>query len=508
MFVDMGSSNGSRVNGRPVVRVGLKPGDVISLGNTQIRYEITPPFEEADMTVIDTATELDMALDREILPMAIHETGSPRLVVIAGDRTWDVDLDDADVVTIGRTDESDVVVEHSKVSRNHAQLVRQGNLFLLRDLGSTNGTWFQGERVEEMVLQGGEVFRIGNAQLVFKSGFGVEALTMVDQSLADGTGRRPVVFVPGMMGSELWLGNERVWPNVKVMFKDPDLFRYPSKASLEARAIVDQVVVVPNLIKLDQYNRLGDYMVEELGYERGVDFFEFAYDWRQDVRISALQLGKAIDALPETGPIVLIGHSLGTLVSRYYVECLGGARRVERLVLMGGPHSGAVKGLTALLKAPEILPFGLMGERFREIVETFPASYQIIPTYACATDQHGEAVHFLEDERWVAEEFRPLHRAAREFRRELGTRCSVPAISIFGYGIKTVSSVSLSQNGSGGISGISYRSDPSGDGSILERSAVLPGTEIHPVRQYHGTLFVDNDVKMRLKLEVARSGGG
>jgi hypothetical protein len=38
----------------------------------------------------------------------------------------------------------------------------------------------------------------------------------------------------------------------------------------------------------------------------------------------------------------------------------------------------------------------------------------------------------------------------------------------------------------------------------VQSSAVLPGSEIHPVQQNHGTLYVDNDVKMRLKLELTR----
>ena len=44
--------------------------------------------------------------------------------------------------------------------------------------------------------------------------------------------------------------------------------------------------------------------------------------------------------------------------------------------------------------------------------------------------------------------------------------------------------------------------EPNGDSSVPESSAVLPRTEIRPVRQYHGTLFNDKDVKMRLKLEL------
>jgi hypothetical protein len=51
---------------------------------------------------------------------------------------------------------------------------------------------------------------------------------------------------------------------------------------------------------------------------------------------------------------------------------------------------------------------------------------------------------------------------------------------------------------------IVYKLEPSGDSTIPEQSAVLPGSEIHPVQQYHGSLFVDNDVKMRLKLELTR----
>ena len=47
------------------------------------------------------------------------------------------------------------------------------------------------------------------------------------------------------------------------------------------------MVIVPNLITFDQYNLLGDYLVQELGYEREKNFIEFAYDWRQDVRQSA-----------------------------------------------------------------------------------------------------------------------------------------------------------------------------------------------------------------------------
>jgi len=503
--VDLGSSNGTRVNGVRVDRASLEEGDVVSIGSAQLRYVTAAIVEDVGLTVIDSEADLEKCLECDRLPMSVGETGVARLVVFTPERTWEVPLEDADLVSIGRTDENRVALEQTKVSRRHAEVVRKGDSFILRDLGSTNGTWLQGERVGEAILQDGDTFRIGDAQIVFKAAFGMESLTVLGDALRQGPERRPVVFVPGMMGSELWLGSERVWPNVKMMVKNPDAFRYSPETQMEARGIVNEMVIVPNLVKQDQYNRLGDYFVEELGYERDRDFFEFAYDWRQDLRISARQLGQMIESLPTARPVMLIAHSLGTLVSRYYVERLGGSRHVERLVLMGGPHLGTVKALTSLLVGPKMLPFGLMGEKMRQVLATFPSSYQILPTYATGVDQNGRTVNFLEEEGWAAEEQLPLLRAAREFRRELGMHTSVPALSVFGYGIKTIASVSLHRE-NGVWSRITYSTEPRGDNGVLEKSAVLPGTEIHPVQQHHGSLFVDNDVKMRLKLELARPG--
>lgn len=505
-LVDLGSSNGSFVNEQRVQRKLLQPGDIITVGSHQLRYDISGLTEEANMTVIDMEADLDQVLDQEVLPFSINETSQPRLVVMTPRRTWEVPLGDVDELSIGRADTNQLILEHPKVSRNHAEIQRKGELFVLRDLGSTNGILYGEERVDQLILQDGDEFKIGDATMVYKSGFVEESLTMADASLPKSSSRRIVIFVPGLMGSELWRGSERIFPNIKTLFTNPETLRFPSP--LEARKIVNEVVIVPNMIKLDQYNRLGDYLVEELGYQRGVDFFEFPYDWRQDVRISASQLAALVESLPRTQPLVIIAHSLGTMVSRYYIERLGGKARVERVILMGGPHRGVVKALTSLLDSPEVLPFGIMGERLRQVSMTFASSYQILPTYALQVDASGAKVNFLEDESWLPEQHRPLLRAGREFRRELGVRSSIPAVSIFGYGLKTVANLTIHKNPNGTINKIDYRMEPSGDSTILESSTVLGGSEIHPVKQYHGSLFVDNDVKMRLMVELTRPYAG
>ncbi len=501
--VDLGSANGTRVNGNRIQRAQISLGDTIQIGNSVLRFAVQTPDESGDqMTVINSEEQLGLTLNQMTLSIALNDNAQPLLVVHTPDRTWDLALD-VDSLSIGRSQENDLVLDYEKVSRRHARIERHRNEIILRDLGSTNGTWLGGQPVEEHTLQNGETFRIGPVQLVYKAAFISEELTLVDETgLLRPSALQPVIIVPGIMGSELYLGSEKVWPNVKYLFHHPEIFQFSEDTRLEPKGLLGEVVIVPNLITLEQYGRLGDYLVEELGYERGKNFVEFAYDWRRDVRHSARRLAEMIDAWQARPPITIIAHSLGTLVSRYYVERLNGKDKVNRLILLGGPHQGVPKIVTSLKTGHNILPFGLMGEKVSQILETFPCSYQILPNYSCAFDQNGQNINLYEDESWVKETYRPLLREARQFRRELGTKSSVPSISIFGYGLKTITGLRIQRDQQGNWQKVALDMGPNGDSTIPESSAILGGSEIHPVRQYHGTLYVDNDVKMRLKLEL------
>jgi hypothetical protein len=80
----------------------------------------------------------------------------------------------------------------------------------------------------------------------------------------------------------------------------------------------------------------------------------------------------------------------------------------------------------------------------------------------------------------------------------------VPTVCIFGYGMKTMTALRMHRDERGLCHGVEGFHEPAGDSSVPERSATLDGAEIHPVRQYHGTLHVDSDVKKRLKVELMR----
>jgi pSer/pThr/pTyr-binding forkhead associated (FHA) protein len=438
-------------------------------------------------------------------------TEIPRLAIHLKDQTWEVPLE-GDSYSIGREEGNDIRIDHLSISRQHARLERKGVSFVLHDAGSTNGVWLEQNGTEQMVvrvdshtLEDGDTLRLGRARLVFKAGFHLDDLTLAGIPLIKGklVRRRPVLFVPGIMGSELWLGSERLWPSPRHLL-NPEVAAFPGDPRIEARGLVKEVVIIPGFLKQEQYNRMGDFLEAGLGYERENDLLEFPYDWRQDIRLSAQRLAETLERWRVPRPVTIIAHSLGSLVSRYFVERLGGKDQVERLILLGGPHYGAPKMISTLLRGPGLLPFGLMNVRLRSLLASFPSGYQVLPTYASVEDQNGEQVNLLEDETWATEEQLPALRLARAFRRELPARSSVPTVSIFGYGLKTISKVVAHRNRDGRIEKMDFHEEAVGDGSVPAVSAVLRRSEIHPVRQDHGSLYVDNDVRMRLKLELTR----
>lgn len=81
----------------------------------------------------------------------INATGDSRILTLDSPR-----------FTIGRGPENSLCIPSTVVSRLHAEVVRVGQDFLLRDLGSTNGSYVNGTRVSEQMLNDGDLLRFGN----------------------------------------------------------------------------------------------------------------------------------------------------------------------------------------------------------------------------------------------------------------------------------------------------------------------------------------------------------
>ncbi|MEO6054426.1 MAG: FHA domain-containing protein [Chthoniobacterales bacterium] len=72
-----------------------------------------------------------------------------------------------DKVTVGRLADNSIHLDEASVSSHHAELISEGGQYHLHDLGSTNGTFVNGEPVTDAVLRNGDEVRFGKVEVVF-----------------------------------------------------------------------------------------------------------------------------------------------------------------------------------------------------------------------------------------------------------------------------------------------------------------------------------------------------
>ncbi|MFI1764706.1 FHA domain-containing protein [Streptomyces sp. NPDC020800] len=85
----------------------------------------------------------------------------PELVLESNGRTWT--LDSSRAYTLGRDPQGDVVFDDARVSWRHATVSFNGRSWVIEDHGSTNGTFVQGQRVQQMEIGAGSAVHLGNA---------------------------------------------------------------------------------------------------------------------------------------------------------------------------------------------------------------------------------------------------------------------------------------------------------------------------------------------------------
>jgi hypothetical protein len=93
--------------------------------------------------------------------------GSALLVVKRGPNAGSRFLLDKDLTTAGRHPESDIFLDDVTVSRRHAEFHRENGRFVVRDVGSLNGSYLNRERIDEAALSSGDEVQIGKFRLVF-----------------------------------------------------------------------------------------------------------------------------------------------------------------------------------------------------------------------------------------------------------------------------------------------------------------------------------------------------
>ncbi len=157
--------------------------------------------------------------------------------------------------------------------------------------------------------------------------------------------------------------------------------------------LVDTLHLVPGLWKIDGYTALQKMLRKRFVKGKDENYLPFAYDWRRDNAIIAEKLKIAVnDKLKkwrETSPnakLILIAHSMGGLVCRYYLEVLGGWRETKALITFGTPYRGSMNAVRALENG---LKIGIVD--LSATARTFTALYQLLPTWECI-DVGGQRV--------------------------------------------------------------------------------------------------------------------
>lgn len=118
--------------------------------------QATPGSQESSQTQVIQAPQAAQA------PQA-----RARLLLASRTGTHVIPLEST-LITVGRGLNNDVILEDTRVSRHHAQLRYRARRFWIADLGSTNGTFVNGEQVAERALRDGDVVSLGGLELTFK----------------------------------------------------------------------------------------------------------------------------------------------------------------------------------------------------------------------------------------------------------------------------------------------------------------------------------------------------
>jgi pimeloyl-ACP methyl ester carboxylesterase len=231
-----------------------------------------------------------------------------------------------------------------------------------------------------------------------------------------------IVVLPGITGSvlqkdgkDLWaISGEALWTALTKMGKSVDLLKLPEddppleelkrRLAQNERALEDlgDGITAPRLVedfhgvlglgKIDGYSKVIQRLKDRFEVTPGgifdpgpANFFEFPYDWRHDNRVAALRLQLLVERhLPRwreakgagDAKVILIGHSMGGLVARYYLEALGGWPYCRALITFGTPYRGSVNAVSYLANGYKQLFMDLT-----EVMRSMPSVYQLLPIY-------------------------------------------------------------------------------------------------------------------------------
>lgn len=205
-----------------------------------------------------------------------------------------------------------------------------------------------------------------------------------------------VIFLPELGGSELYDGDELVWPG-----SDSDIISYPdTKLDKLIHCPLVASDIVRTIVGCPYYQSLIDYLYS-LGYDEEeseglpASLFVFPYDWRRDLTHVARDLANCIvqiwAAYNGLCSITLLSHGAGGLIARCMLEAgefddvLGGARNaIFQLIMIGAGGAGAPEALKWIVGLEGFLILSADQTRKLATESQRPVFYQYLPAPGAA----------------------------------------------------------------------------------------------------------------------------
>jgi pSer/pThr/pTyr-binding forkhead associated (FHA) protein len=136
---DNNSSSGCFINGQRITHKEILPGDLLRLGETELIVLDPRRLQEGEVPI---SAPWRLVSDGSWLP--------GKTFVIPAERS----------VTIGRTEQCDITIPGTHLSRRHTELCIQGSKMFIKDLGSANGTFLNEKRITEAFAENGDRLRL------------------------------------------------------------------------------------------------------------------------------------------------------------------------------------------------------------------------------------------------------------------------------------------------------------------------------------------------------------
>jgi len=212
----------------------------------------------------------------------------------------------------------------------------------------------------------------------------------------------PIIFIPGVAGSELYCANNNAWPGWLPQRATGGYFgememddKGRSKCNIVPLRSIRKGLEF-DLSFLGAYGIFGvyddffDYMGDE-GYsleenkETGLRLYDFAYDWRKDNHYTADLLDQKIDKVlgeNKADKVMLMAHSMGGVIARLYMKDKEKAKKVVAVIFMGTPHQGAPKPFLAYTQGYNFGNTKISDTSMWEIMGNWEAGYQLMPKHS------------------------------------------------------------------------------------------------------------------------------